>query len=256
MAVSEDVYTNQIPMVRYEPSSLHGEVLAPRGSVVVYLAAQGSEQLTSIRATAGGRRAAETLLEGVDRVDADGHLVSVTYADQVLAAEVPVPRDGRPVRLILPFTGGEVDAAELIVTTTEGPGVVDAVAVRHDPPLSAVEQAALTLLPRDQLSVNLGAALPGGIALDNEEERRRQEEEQRQAAEEARNERAAEQAEARAEAAEARAEQRREAREAGEGSRLDIHLLDATIKTLSSFQTANAMIEIRLDLLGGKQEHG
>lgn len=54
MAVSEDVYTNQIPMVRYEPSSLHGEVLAPRGTVVVYLAAQGSEQLSSIRATARG----------------------------------------------------------------------------------------------------------------------------------------------------------------------------------------------------------
>ncbi|MBA2554599.1 MAG: hypothetical protein H0V10_13120 [Geodermatophilaceae bacterium] len=70
--------------------------------------------------------------------------------------------------------------------------------------------------------------------------------------EEARHERAAEQAEARADAAEAR----REAREAGEASRLDIHLLDATIKTLSSFQTANAMIEIRLDLLGGQLEHG
>ena len=88
--------------------------------------------------------------------------------------EVRVPRDGQAVRLILPFTGGEIETQELLVRSAEGAGVVDAVAVRHDPPLSAVEAAALTLLPRDLLSVNLGVALPGGIAMDNDEERRRQ----------------------------------------------------------------------------------
>lgn len=246
-----------IPVVRYEPTSLHGEVLAPRGSVVVYLAARDSRVLESIRAAAGGKEVAGAQLQDVDRLDEDGYAVTLTYGDQVLADQVRVPRDGQPVRLILPFTGGEIEAQELLVRSVdEGAGAVDAVAVRHDPPLSAVEAAALTLLPRDLLSVNLGAALPGGIAMDNEEERRRQAEEQRQAAEEARQERAQQQAEAQAEAAEARAEARREAREAGGISRLEIHMLDSTIRSITSLQTASAMLGIRRDLLNDQMEHG
>jgi len=182
--------------------------------------------------------------------------VTLTYGDQVLADEVRVPRDGQAVRLILPFTGGEIETQELLVRSAEGAGVVDAVAVRHDPPLSAVEAAALTLLPRDLLSVNLGVALPGGIAMDNDEERRRQAEEQRRAADEARQERAQQQAEAQAEAAEARAEARREAREAGGISRMEIHMLDSTIRSISSLQTASAMLGIRRDLLNDQMEHG
>ena len=245
-----------IPMVRYEPTTMHGEVLAPRGSVVVYLAARDSAGLEAIRAVAGGRDAADALLQDVDRVDEDGYAVTLTYGDQVLADGVRVPRDGQPVRLILPFTGGEIETQELLVRSAEGAGVVDAVAVRHDPPLSAVEAAALTLLPRDLLSVNLGVALPGGIAMDNDEERRRQAEEQRRAADEARQERAQQQAEAQAEAAEARAEARREAREAGGISRMEIHMLDSTIRSISSLQTASAMLEIRRDLLKDQMEHG
>jgi hypothetical protein len=94
------------------------------------------------------------------------------------------------------------------------------------------------------LSAQLGAALSGGIALNNDEERRRQAEEQRRAADEARLERAQQQAEAQAEAAEARAEARR-----GGLMNIDIHMLDATVKSISSIQTATAMIGIRRQLL-------
>jgi hypothetical protein len=245
-----------VPILRYEPANLRGEPLAPRGSVVVFLAAEGSDQLGAIRDTAEKDGYAESLLKRTDVVDEDGYRATVTYAGQTLAANVPVPRDGRVVRLILPYAGGELDASALIVAT-DGDRAVEGVAVRHDPPLTAVEQAALTLLPKDLLSVNLGAALAGGIAGDNDEERRRQEEENRRAAEEARNERAAEQGEARAEAAEARAEERREARQGGLwGSRIEIHMLDATVKTISSLQAATTMLEIRKELLRDRQLHG
>jgi hypothetical protein len=244
---------SQIPIVHYEPSSLRGEPLAPRGSVVVFLAARGSSQLDAIRATATEDGPAEALLAGTDAVDDDGLRVTLAYGDKVLAEEVPVPRDGRPVRLVLPFTGGEIDSGALQLHASAEGDVIEGIAVRHDPPLSAVEHAALTLLPKDVLSVNLGVALPGGIAGGNDEERRRQEEAQR-AAEEARQEQAMAQAEAQAEAAEARAEARREGGHAWE-SRVEIHMLDATVKSLSAFQSAASMLEIRRDLLRDRQEH-
>lgn len=241
----------QVPVVKYEPTSRRGEALAPRGSVVVYLAAAGSEQLTAIRDHGAGR-AAELSMAGIDQIDPDGQPATLTYGDRVLAEGVAVPRDGRAVRLVLPYTGGELDASQLLVSSGEGEQAIDAVAVRYDPALSAVEQAALTLIPRDQLTVNLGAALAGGIALDNEEERRRQQEEQQRAAEEARMEQAMAAAEARADAAEAR----HDARGGGDPSRFDVHLLDITAQTISPVQSAIAMLEIRRELLQGQLEHG
>ena len=246
-------HSSQVPVVRYEPTSLRGEPLAPRGSVVVFLAARGSKELSAIRATASADGPAEALLAGTDAVDKDGYRVTLSYGDKTLAEEVPVPRDGRPVRLLLPFTGGEIEPGELLIRASGEGDEVEGVAVRHDPPLSAIEHAALTLLPKDMLSVNLGAALAGGVAGENDEERRRQEEAQR-AAEEARQEQAMAQAEAQAEAAEARAEARREGGQAWE-SRVEIHMLDATVKSLSAFQTASSMLEIRRDLLRDRPEH-
>lgn len=244
-------HASHIPVIKYEPKSRSGEVLAPRGSVVVYLAASGSQQLRAIHASARGRISKDVLLKDVDRVDKDGHLISLHYGDTILADKVRVPRDGTAVRLILPFIGGDLAAGELRVQPLEGESVVEAIAVRHDPPLSTIEQAALSLLPSDLLTVHLGAALPGGVAMDNDEERRRQADEQRRAADEARQEQAMQRAEAQADAAEARAEARQQRRE-GQGSLLEVHLLESTIKSLSSIQTAGAMINIRRQLLGAK----
>lgn len=228
-----------VPVLRYEPTSRRGQALAPRGTIAVYLAAAGSGALATISETASGHKTLDVAPEGLDRADDDGYPATVTYAGRVLAQGVPVPRDGRPVRLLLPFAGGELDAGSLLVHS-DGEVAVEAVGVRHDPPLTAVEQAALTLLPSDQLTINLGVALPGGIALDNEEERRRHAEEQRQAAEEVRLEQAMQAAEGRAEAAEAR-------REGGSWG-IDVHLLDGTIKELTSIQSVTAMLDIRRSL--------
>ena len=236
--------TTQVPIIRYEPRSVRGEVLAPRGSIVIYLAAQGSQRLGAIRSQARGTASSEVGYKHKEGQVKDGHLVSLTFHEKVLAEKVQVPKDGEVVRLILPFIGGEIDKSALLVHELGDRGAVQAVAIRHDPPVSVVESAALSLLPRDMLSAQLGAALSGGIALNNDEERRRQAEEQRRAAEEARLERAQQQAEAQAEAAEARAEARR-----GGLMNIDIHVLEATVKSISSIQTATAMIGIRRQLL-------
>jgi hypothetical protein len=244
----------QLPIIPYEPRTLRGEVLAPRGSIVVYLAASGSKSLGAIRARAQGAGGPEGVYKHSERHDPEGHLVSLTFHGKVLAEKVPVPRSGDVVRLILPFAGGDIDSSALLVRPEGGAEAVEAVAIRHDPPLSTIEKAALSLLPRDMLSAQIGVALPGGLALNNDEERRRQAEEQRRAQEEARAERAQQQAEAQAEAAEARHEQREAARQGG--THFDIHLLDATVKTVSSLQTATSMIAIRRNLLLDQMPNG
>ena len=249
-----DSRCTQIPIVPYEPRTLKGEVLAPRGSIVVYLAASGSKSLGAIRTRAQGHGGPEGGYKHSERHDPEGHLVTLTFHDKVLAEKVSIPRSGDVVRLILPFAGGDIDASALVVRPEGAAGVVEAVAIRHDPALSVVEKTALSLLPRDMLSATIGAALPGGLALNNDEERRRQQEEQRQAQEEARAEKAQQQAEAQADAAEARHEQRQAERQGG--SHFDIHLLDATVKTVSSLQTATSMIAIRRNLLLDQMPNG
>ena len=239
-----------VNVVRYAPRSLRGEVLAPRGSVVVYLATAGSDRLDAIRAAARRGYARGQLLNEVDSVPQDSvATVSLQYGDHLLAANIPVPSDGSPVRLILPYNGGELIAEDLRVLAEDPPGRVDALAVVHDPPLSRVEQAALLLVPHDSVHLSLGAALPGGIAGINDEERRRQEEERRRAAEDARVEQQQAAAEARAEAAEARAEARAARAEAG--GRLDLHLLDRSVIAMGPSLAATELLELRRDLLLG-----
>lgn len=243
-----------VSVVRYAPGSLKGEVLAPRGSIVVYLATAGSDRLDAIRAAARGGSLKEKLLGDVDSVPRDAATkISLHYGDHLLAADVPVPGDGSPVRLILPYNGGELIAEDLVVREGDSQGRVAAVAVVHDPPVSRVEQAALLLVPRDRLHLNLGAALGGGIAGTNDEERRRQEEaRQRQEADDVRQEQQVERAQAMAEAqgerAELRAEQREERRAAGG---LDVHFLDQTVIALGPPLAAAALLDLRRDLLRG-----
>lgn len=246
MVKPKETCASPVNVVRYSPSSLKGEVLAPRGSMVVYLATAGSERLDEIRAAAKSGSARGKLYGAVDQAPQDAVAnVSLQYGDHLLAANVPVPRGGNPVRLILPYNGGELIPEDLVVVEDGPQQQVAAVAVVHDPPISRIEQAALLLVPRDLVHLNLGAALPGGIAGVNDEERRRQEEERRRAAEEARAEQAQARAEAQAEAAEARAERRRE------GGRFDIHFLDRTVITLGPALAATQLLELRRDMLLG-----
>lgn len=243
-----------VSVVRYTPSSLKGEVLAPRGSIVVYLAAAGSERLDAIHAAARGGYVRDKLLGEVDDLAGDAAAkVSLHYGDRLLAADIPVPADGRAVRLILPYNGGELIPEDLVVSAQDPQGTVAAVAVVHDPPLSRIEQAALLLVPHDRRHLSLGAALPGGIAGTNDEERRRQDEENRRAAEEARAEQQQAAGEARAEAAEARAEARAQAREEARaaGGRIDIHILDRSVITMGPALAAAELLELRRDILLG-----
>jgi hypothetical protein len=243
---SAETSARAVNVVRYAPSSLKGEVLAPRGSIVVYLATVGSQRLDAIRAAARSGDAGDRLLGEVDQVPQDVVArVSLQYGDHLLAADVPVPSDGSPVRLILPYNGGELIAKDLLVLEKDAQRKVDAVAVVHDPPISRVEHAALMLVPRDSLHLNLGAALAGGIAGTNDEERRRQEEERRRAAQEG----AIDRAEGAGLAAEARAEDR--AAERAAGGRFGIHLLDQTIITLGPTLAAAELLELRRDILKG-----
>ena len=235
------LHAHRVPVIPYEPRSLKGEVLAPRGSIVVYLAAKGSKALHEIHSLArhsAHGTAPKTTTAAKD--DKAAHHVSLSFHDKILAEKVPVPSTGEVVHLILPYAGAHFDTADLLLHAPDG---VEAIAVRHDPALTTIERAALSLLPRDLLSATIGAAI-SGAALNNEEERRRQADEQRQAQAEARAERAQQQAEAQADRAADRAE-----RHQGNSGYLDIHMLETTIKSITAIQTATALIEIRRELL-------
>lgn len=231
-------HSSHVELLSYQPKSRMGEPLAPRGSVVVYLAVHDSKALRALRSAVHSHALGTGLLEGIDKTDSDGLQVTIRHGDMVLAQDVPVPRDGRAVRLIMPYTGGKFEATGI---TLEGEGV-SAFGVVHAPPLTVGERAALSLIPESMLALNLGVALAGGIAATNDEERRRQQEEQRQANQEAAAERAQQRAEAQAAAAEARAEARAERRAGGS---LEVHLLESTLGVISPVLSASAMLEIR-----------
>ena len=75
----------------------------------------------------------------------------------------PWPRSGgsqeEVVRLLLPYTGGRLAAGGLTLAGS-GPGAaVEVVALRHKPPLTRIELAALRLLPDGKSDLNVGPAL-------------------------------------------------------------------------------------------------
>ncbi len=235
----------------YAPTAARGAPVAPRGSIVVYLAASGSKSLTKLRESAQrGKLLKATELEEFDRAEQKESLrVALRYAGTLLADAVPVPRDGRVVRLILPYNGGELFDGGL---TLHGEGIensISAVALRHDPPLTRVERAALDLVPASMRHLHVGAALPGALVGNNDQERRRQEDERRrQEQEQARQEANAERAQAQAEAQADRAEERAERRQGGRQD-LFAHLFDSTIQTMSPAMSAAAMLQLRRDAL-------
>jgi hypothetical protein len=242
----------------YAPTAARGVPLAPRGSIVVYLAASGSKSLKKLRKSAQhGKLLKSTEIEEFDRAEKKESLrVALKYAGTLLADSVPVPLDGRVVRLILPYNGGELFDGGLTLHGNDIEKSVSAVALRHDPPLTRVERAALNLVPASLRHLHLGAAIPSAIVETNDEERRRQEQERvRQEQEHARQEQNAARAEAAAEAAAARAEQRAEQREQQrrEGGAIFDHLLATTIQTLPPAMSAAAMLELCRELLSGDQ---
>ncbi|HEX2093863.1 MAG TPA: hypothetical protein VHG28_15780 [Longimicrobiaceae bacterium] len=237
---------------------------------MVYLAAAGSKQLAEVRESAGDgkpRRLLQGLwlaiqralglggerhfdLEGMDRADdQDSIPVSLYYAGRLLADAVPVPRGGRVVRVILPYTGGDLVDGGFELRGENVSSTVSAVVLRHDPPLSRTERAALELVPESMLDLHVGAALPGTLLGKNDQERARQEEERRrqqEAAQEARAEQAAARAEAMAEVAAERAERR-----AASGRDFVPHLRESTVRALPPVATAAVLLQIRRDSLAG-----
>ncbi len=252
-------------------SSRSARPLAPQGSIVVYLAAAGSRQLAELQESTGAGSRSGLLpalasvirgilqlfgigegkhvdLEAMDRAGGpDPVAVSLHYAGSLLAGDVPVPRDGRVVRLILPYTGGELVEGGLVLRGENASSAVSSLVLRHDPPLTRVERAALELVPEAMLGLHVGAALPGNLLGKNDEERRRQQEERRRqddAAREARNEQAVARAEAQAEMAAERAERRAE-----KGRDFEPHLSEAIVRELPPFATAAALLQMRRDTL-------
>ncbi len=236
--------TTAIEVRRYKPQTSKGTPLVARGSITLFLAAAGSKQLAAL-----GKELAKGATgkpdPTLDKPSKTGMRVALKHGDVVLAEDVVIPGDGRVVRLVLPYNGGELGADGLRLSAS---GDVAVIAAKHEPTLSSIEKATLALVPEKLRHYNLGVALPGGIALNNDEERRKQEEErQRQEAEHARQEQRAAQAEAQAEAQADRAEARAEQREAG--GRFEIHLRDITLETLTPSLSAAAMLGLRRNTL-------
>jgi hypothetical protein len=158
--------------------------VCPPGSVTVFVAEQGARILQRVREVATGQEEDEielaeylkSLFEGRERIsyyEAWRQLsrapvfASIRYGGRTLANNVLLPEGPELVVLENPYNGGGLSPPNLTLVEhrrDDTDFALEAVALKHMPPLTDVELRAIELVPEDQLELNLG---PHGDCCDN-----------------------------------------------------------------------------------------
>lgn len=148
------------------------------GSVTVFVARSGSRAMKELRAALLEGEAATAKVIAryqeptLDRKDVSIEEASkmlleedvfgtVLYGGRELATHLFLPKGVDLAAVVMPYAGGALASGGLTFRThaEEGTRVgLEAVAVRANPILSAAEAAAIKLIPRDQLGLNIGQA--------------------------------------------------------------------------------------------------
>lgn len=176
-AESRPIRHSPIRIVDYRPTRPDGPVLAPPGSVMAFVGYKGSQTLSRIRDVAeSGSNSDSPLAEELMAPHRDRKLLSpfkawqllkaapvfadIRYGGRTLAKNLFVPPGLDVVWVASPYNGGLLSPNELTLVEHWNEGTtasLEAVALRHEPPLTAAERAAIQNVPEDQLELNLAA---------------------------------------------------------------------------------------------------
>ncbi|SRR6266568_7821350 len=183
-AESRPIRHSSVRIIEYRPARVEGRVLAPAGSVMVYVGKKGSPALARIREAAekgsgSDVRVAEELMAQYNGrkllspyrawrlLEAAPVFADIRYGGRTIAKNLFVPPGVDAVWIASPYNGGSLLPAELTLVEHLKEGTkasLEAVALRHEPPLTAAERAALKNVPESQLELNLA---PNGACCDN-----------------------------------------------------------------------------------------
>ncbi|WP_407561340.1 hypothetical protein [Streptomyces sp. 184] len=164
-----------IEIIDYTPSDPARGLLTPPGSIMVFLDRAGAPVLDRIReAVRDGNGADVRLAQEIKELFAAREKVSyyrayrllreaesfatIRYGGRTLATHVFPSVEAGLAAIENPYNGGRLSPGELTLVEHVVPGAAGglaAVAVRHMPPLTAAEQAAVEQVPDDQLEMNL-----------------------------------------------------------------------------------------------------
>jgi hypothetical protein len=164
-----------IEVLDYRP--LHNErhlLLAKPGTVTLYLAKRGAPVLSEVRrlAAAGGndrllsarlmsqfeKRAVVSMERAAALLVEQPVFASVRYEGRTLAQSLYVPNDLDVCVVPMAYNGGDLSLDGFSLVEHFLPSAdtqLEAVALRHAPPLSAAERAALAAVPDDQVEWNV-----------------------------------------------------------------------------------------------------
>jgi hypothetical protein len=184
-AESRPLRYSSIPIIDYQPARPDGPVLAPPGSVMVFVGYKGAKRIAQIRdVVTSGSGTDSQLAEELMAPHRERDLLSpfkawrlleiapvfaeIRYGGRTLAKNVFVPPDLDLVWVASPYNGGALSPGELTLVEhlkQEGsPTALEGLALRFPPSLTAAEQAAIQNVPADQLELNLA---PQGACCDN-----------------------------------------------------------------------------------------
>jgi hypothetical protein len=173
-----ELHISPIEILDYVPSDPSRGVLAPPGSVTVFVSQKGAPILKRVREATKGRSGLEvelytelnekfrsrqqmTYYQAFKLLRAAKSFATIRYGGRTLATNIFPPPDLNLVVLENPYNGGRLNPNELTLVEHRVPGVnagLEAVALRHMPPLTKAELAALEQVPDTQLEMNLTIA--------------------------------------------------------------------------------------------------
>jgi hypothetical protein len=171
---------SKIEVLDYRPSHSDEHLfLAKRGTVTLFLAKRNAEVLSEIRRVVTTssdmdrlltarlmsqfeRRTFLTLEKAAATLTGESVFASVRYDGRTLAQSLFVPDDLDVCVVPMPYNGGRLAPDKFTLVEHYVPGTADrfeAIAIRHAPPLTRAEQAALDAVPADQDEWNVSSPM-------------------------------------------------------------------------------------------------
>jgi hypothetical protein len=170
-----ELHYSPIDILDYVPSDPSQGVLAPPGSVTVFVSHKGNPILKRVQEATRERSGLDVKLSveirqmfrGRERMTyyqayrllrATSSFATIRYGGRTLATNIFPPPGTNLVVLENPYNGGRLKPNELTLVEHRVPGAgssLEAVALRYAPPLTKAERAAVEQVPESQLEMNL-----------------------------------------------------------------------------------------------------